>query len=74
MAIGVDAIEKVYSAESTWRRGAIDGGKPYSLWHSPQMPWWCVLDRNGVNVLSNGTGQVFTSEDVAKQLLSEWNA
>ena len=58
-----------------WRKSAgIDGGGPYSVWKTPDdLPWWTVLDRNGLNVLTNGTGQVFTDEEEAKRLCSNWN-
>ena len=56
-----------------WTRSALDAGKPYSVWKAPRAEWWTVLDRNGLNVLSNGTGRVFTDEETAARLAREWN-
>lgn len=56
-----------------WHRAASDGGKPYHVWASPAMPWFCVCDRNGLNVMTRGTGEVFTDEQTAIALAKEWN-
>lgn len=56
-----------------WTRSQMDGGKPYTVSYSLKMPWYWVQDRNGLNVLTRGTGQVFTDETTAKRLCEEWN-
>lgn len=69
------AVGGFYSEEADWTKNAdFDGGKPYSIWNSPSMPWWCVVDCNNHNVMTRGTGHVFTSEEVAKRLCEAWNA
>jgi hypothetical protein len=62
-----------YSATGAWSKSEIDTGPPYTVWQAPKMAhWWTVLDRNGINVLTNGTGAVFTDEALARALADEW--
>ncbi len=58
-----------------WRKSeGINGGGPYAIWKSPKYDIWCVCDRNGVNILTKGTGEVFTDEKTAKDLVRLWNS
>ena len=54
------------------RKSTIDGGKPYSVWKSPAWEWWCVLDKNGYNVLSGKEGEKFTDEKTATAVRDRW--
>ena len=67
--------ESVFRADEAqdWKRAPLDAGKPYSVWGAPKMPWWCVCDKNGLNVMTRGTGQVFTDEVTANKLCEAWN-
>jgi len=58
----------------TWQRSGLDQGGPYEVWKSPAMPWWCVCDRLGNNVLTQNTGRVFTDQETAERLTEEWNS
>lgn len=64
----------IYSEQADWWKNNMDGGGPYTVWGSPKIEWYAVMDRNNVNVLTRGTGQVFTSKEVAHKLAAEWNA
>lgn len=57
------------------RNPGIDAGPPYAVWKSPAMPWWCVVDKAGTNVMraSDHSGRVFTDEPMANRLCEEWN-
>ena len=37
------------------------------------MPWYAVLDKNGTNLLARGTGQIFTSKEIAEKVARKWN-
>ena len=59
--------------QAKWERSKLDQGAPYSTWKSPAMPWWCVCDKLGNNVLTQNTGRVFTDQETAERLTDEWN-
>ena len=70
------AFDGFYStSDEGWGESiGISGGGPYSVWQAPGMKHWhTVLDRNGVNVLERGTGEVFTEKETAQKICDKWN-
>lgn len=46
---------------------------PYIAKHSGgNNDWWYVENKNGVNCLTFGTGQVFTNKEKAENLAKKW--